>query len=85
MKNKLKWKKLEFDTEVSLWVAELKTLGWQFSIEKEKPNQYEIFIYYGIGEDIPMFGYRNYFETLSVAKTACEQWLDEIIQVIKEL
>lgn len=85
MKNKLKWKKLDFDNSIIIWVSELKSLGWHLSIAKETTHGYEAFIYYGNGEDIPMFGNGHYFSTLPVAKMACEKWLKDLISLIKKL
>ena len=38
MKN-LTWKKKQYD-DLTIWMAEVKTGGWQFSIEKIKEKNY---------------------------------------------
>ena len=45
---KLVWKKKQYD-DLTIWMAEIDTVGWEFSIEKIKEKKYEAFVYYGHG------------------------------------
>lgn len=73
---KLNWKKKKYD-DLTIWMAEVKTVGWQFSIEKTS-NGYESFIYYGCGEDVPLL---NGFaaKDLKEAQNICNNWLESTI------
>jgi len=75
---KLTWKKKQYD-DLTIWIADIKPVGWQFSIEKINENEYQIFIYYGIGEDQPLLRRDVYFNSLKEAKKVCDNWLHSTI------
>lgn len=74
---KLTWKKKKFGSDMIVWIAMIKTVGWEFSIEKTS-NGYESFIYYGCGEDMPLL---NGFaaKDLKEAQNICNNWLHNTI------
>lgn len=74
---KLSWKKKKFGSDMTVWIAMVKTVGWEFSIEKTL-NGYESFIYYGYGEDTPLL---NGFaaKDLKEAQDICNNWLHSTI------
>lgn len=79
---KLKWTKKMFqDDEVDdfyVWTAKVDPIGWEFSIEKHVCEGYKAYIYYGIGEDIPLI---NGFsaKSLKEAQDICNNWLESTI------
>lgn len=75
---KLTWKKRQYD-ELTIWIAEVKTVGWQFSIEKLDDNKYESFIYYGRGEDYSILPNGVYLTSLKEAQRVCNDWLHNTI------
>lgn len=76
---KLTWSgKKQYD-EFSIWTSEVKTVGWQFTIEKIDENKYEAFVYYGRGEDYSILPYGVYLTSLKEAQKICNEWLHNII------
>jgi Tfp pilus assembly protein PilP len=75
---RLTWEKKQYD-DLTIWMAEVKTVGWQFSIEKIKEKKYEAFIYYGHGEDHPIFPQGVYLTCLAEAQRVCNDWLHNTI------
>jgi len=74
---KLNWKKKQYD-DLTIWTAEVKSVGWQFSIEKN-PNGYEPFLYYGRGEDISLVFEGFATKNLKGAQDICNRWLQDTI------
>ena len=60
-------------------MAEIKSIGWEFSIEEAHEGKYQAFVYYGTGEDEPILPYRTYMTSLKEAQKACNDWLYNII------
>jgi hypothetical protein len=81
---KLTWKKKKYDN-ILVWIADIKHVGWQFSIEEVDKNTYEAHIYYGQGEDCPLMKNVTYFDSLADAKKACSQWLNDLIVNLNKL
>lgn len=75
---KLIWKKRQYD-DLTIWMADIKTIGWQFSIEKINENKYQAFIYYGAGEDQSLLRSDIYLTSLQEAKEICNNWLHNTI------
>jgi hypothetical protein len=75
---KLTWKKKKYD-DLTLWMAEIKSIGWQFSIEQIAKNKYQAYIYYGHGEDCPILPSGVIFNSLKEAQKVCNDWLHNII------
>lgn len=75
---KLTWKKKQYD-DLTIWISEVKTVGWQFSIECSKKGYYEPFIYYGHSEDIPLICDGFLAHNLKEAKEICQRWLENTI------
>jgi hypothetical protein len=69
---KLTWKKKKYD-DLTLWMAEIKSVGWQFSIEQLAKGEYQAHIYYGHGEDYPIAPI--VFYDLKEAQNFCNEWL----------
>lgn len=76
---KLTWKKKKFGSDAIFWTAQVKTVGWEFSIEKNKNGNYEPFIYYGTGEDVPLLFKGQFCTSLKSAQDMCNQWLHDFI------
>lgn len=74
---KLNWKKKKYD-DLTIWVAEVKTVGWEFTIEKTPDGYYESFVYYGCGEDVPLLN-RFAAKNLKEAQDICNNWLESTI------
>jgi hypothetical protein len=74
----LTWKKKQFD-DLTIWMAEVKTVGWEFSIEKLDDGKYEAFVYYGRGEDHSILPNGVYLTSLKEAQTVCNNWLESTI------
>jgi hypothetical protein len=78
MKKKLKWKKKIID-DCSFWIAE-GPVGWEFSVELDDNNKlYDVFVYFGSGDDIPLSHHLNGFKSLNEAKKHCQTWLFNLI------
>jgi hypothetical protein len=74
---KLTWKKRQYD-DLTIWTADVKTVGWQFAIEKNV-NGYQPFVYYGKGEDIPLVFDGFATKNLKNAQDICNRWLQDIV------
>ena len=74
---KLTWKKYQYD-DLTIWMASVKPVGWQFSIEKDA-NGYKPFVYYGAGEDIPLVFDGFATKSLKNAQDICNRWLEDTI------
>ena len=66
-------------------MAEIDTVGWEFSIEKIKEKKYEAFVYYGHGEDHPILPEGVYLPCLAEAQRVCNEWLQNTILNLKGL
>jgi|688.fasta_scaffold1832480_1 hypothetical protein len=75
---KLIWKKKQYDGLI-IWMADVKPVGWQFSIEQIEKQKYQAFIYYGSGEDQPLLRSDIYLTSLQEAKEICNNWLHNTI------
>jgi hypothetical protein len=75
---KLTWKKKKYD-DFAFWMAEIKSVGWQFSIEEVDKAKYQAFIYYGTGDDQPILPYGTYLTSLKEAQKVCNDWLHSTI------
>ena len=73
---KLTWKKKKYD-DLTFWMAEIKSTGWQFSIEQIAKGEYRAYIYYGHGEDYPIAPI--VFYDLKEAQDFCNNWLHDTI------
>jgi hypothetical protein len=73
---KLTWKKKKYD-DLTFWMAEIKSTGWQFSIEQIAKGEYQAYIYYGHGEDYPIAPI--VFYDLKEAQDFCNKWLHDTI------
>lgn len=76
MKKKLKWKKKQLE-DFEYWVAE-GPVGWEFTIELVH-NKYQLFVYFGSGDDVPLCEHLSGFKTLNEAKKHSETWLFNLI------
>lgn len=79
---KLNWKKKKYD-DLTIWVAEVKTVGWEFTIEKTPYGYYESFVYYGCGDDVPLLN-RFAAKNLKEAQDICNGWLKSTILGLNE-
>ena len=75
---KLNWKKYQYE-DLTFWMAEIKSIGWQFSIEQVTKDQYQAYIYYGHGEDHPILPSGVIFYDLKEAQNFCNKWLHDTI------
>jgi hypothetical protein len=73
---KLFWKKKKYD-DLTFWMAEIKSVGWQFSIEEVAEGEYQAHIYYGHGEDYPICPV--IFYSLKEAQNFCNEWIHDTI------
>jgi len=79
---KLTWKKKMYQENEAddfiVWTAKIKPIGWEFSIEKNACEGYKSYVYYGIGDDIPIL---NGFsaKSLKEAQNICNNWLQSTI------
>jgi hypothetical protein len=73
---KLTWKKKKYD-DFTFWMADIKSTGWQFSIEQLTKGEYQAHIYYGHGEDYPIAPI--IFYDLKEAQNFCNEWLHNTI------
>lgn len=80
MKKKLKWKKKQFD-DFQYWMAE-GPVGWEFTIECD--DTYEVFVYFGSGDDVPLCQHLDGFKSLKEAKEYCQTWLFNLIRELNK-
>lgn len=76
MKKKLKWKKKRCE-DFEYWMAE-GPVGWEFTIE-ENDGRYELYVYFGSGDDSPLCEHMFECKSLKDAKKQCEKWLFNMI------
>lgn len=75
---KLTWRKKKYD-DLTIWMAYVKPVGWEFAIEQIDKEKYEAFVYYGSGGDERILPYGTYMTSLAEAQRVCNDWLHNII------
>jgi|LakMenE01Jun11ns_1017448.scaffolds.fasta_scaffold9747204_4 hypothetical protein len=76
---KLTWKKKKI-YDLTIWVAEVKSVDWQFSIEEIGDGKYQAFVYFGTGDDQPILPHGAYIiDSLKEAQRICNDWLHNTI------
>jgi len=76
---KLIWKKKKFGSDMTVWVAIVKTVGWEFTIEQTFNGLYESYLWYGQGDDIRLLPNGQFSKSLDDAKKVCNDWLHDLI------